>query len=208
MKLVYATTNPGKLGEVRELLGAHNIVAHSPQEFGVALEVAETGATLEENAILKAETYARKLPADCVVIGDDTGVEIKALGGEPGIRVRRWKGYKMTDAEIITYCLERMKSVPKDKRQAQFRTVFAVTSNRSTKIFSGTLDGEIVENPTPQLHPGFPFETLFYVPKWKIVIGEVYKLKPKDRELLQTHRHQAILSALPYLKNLLISDSH
>lgn len=205
MKLVYATTNPGKFSEVKKLFLAHKIVIHSPRQFGVEIDVEETGSTLEENAILKAESYLKEMPDDCVVIGDDTGVEIKALHGEPGIKVRRWKGYKMTDQEIIDYCLERMINVPEGERQAQFRTVFAVACyGLSTQLFSGTLDGEIVMSPVPQTHPGFPFETLFYVPQWKIVIGEVYKLNPEERVSLQTHRHQAVLKALPYLKSLLV----
>lgn len=204
MKIVYATTNPGKFEEVSKLFTVHELMIHTPKEFGVNLDVEETGSTLEENAILKAESYLSKLPDNFVVIGDDTGVEIKALNGEPGIKVRRWKGYQMTDQEIFDYCLLRMKGIPKGERQAQFRTVFAVASHgRPTKLFAGTLDGEIVNDPSPQIHPGFPFETLFYVPEWKVVIGEIYKLNPQARDLLATHRHKAVLKALPYLRSLL-----
>jgi XTP/dITP diphosphohydrolase len=203
MKVVYATTNPGKFTEVSKLFGEHKISIHSPQEIGKVIEVEESGKTLEENAILKAESYRDILSDDCIVLGDDTGVEIQALGGEPGIKVRRWKGYKMSDQEIIEYCLERMKDVPEGKRQAQFRTVIAVAMKGTvTKVFSGILEGEIVTNPAPQRHEGFPFESLFYATKWQRIIGDIYKLPAGERDNFRTHRHSAVLAALPYLHQL------
>lgn len=185
-KIIYATTNPGKFNEVSKLFAGHKITIHSPQEFGVAIDVEETGKTLEENAILKAEAYRDAIQAEVIMLGDDTGVEIDVLGGEPGIRVRRWKGYKMTDEEIITYCLERLKNVPVGKRGVQFRTVIAVAMiGQPTRTFSGIYRGTIRTKPLSLREPGFPFRSLF-------------------RSHHPTHRENAIKSALPYLATLMI----
>lgn len=212
MKLVYATTNSGKFQEVSKFLASRNIEIHAPSEFGVELDVDEIGSTLEENATLKAEVFLGALPSDSVVIGDDTGVEISALGGEPGIRVRRWAGESMTDQEIIDYCIKRMEGVPVGKRQAQFRTVLAVaTHGKETQTFDGILPGHIVTEPTPLEIEGFPFESLFYADEYQMMLGEIHQLTAKQRtnnkELVAnnilTHRERAIIKALSHLKQVI-----
>jgi XTP/dITP diphosphohydrolase len=183
--LVYATTNPGKFKEVSKFFQANNLQLHLPSEYGVDLDVNETGSTLEENATLKAEAYLAALPSNSIVIGDDTGVEIDALGGEPGIHTRRWKGYRMEDQEIIDYCLERMEGVPIGERGAQFRTVLAVAcQNREVKLFDGIFRVNIRQHPHPFRDRGFPFRPLIEVAH-------------------PTHRIHAIETALPYLRQLL-----
>lgn len=185
MKLVYATGNPGKFAEVAKLFFAHTLTLHSPAEYKVTLEVSETGNTLEENAILKAEAYRDALPEGCIVIGDDTGLEIDALGGEPGIHVRRWQGHRMTDEEIIAFCLKRMKDIPVGERGAQFRTVLAIANRgHPTNLFDGIYRGTISQSALPTRTPGFPFRSLF--------VGAH-----------PTHRVHAVEAALPYLKKLL-----
>jgi len=209
MKLIYATTNPGKFEEVQKLFSSHHLPLHSPQEFGVSLTIAETGSTLEENACLKAETYLHALPSDCVVLGDDTGVEIDALGGEPGIRVRRWIGKEMSDQEIIDYCIKRMNKVPLKKRQAQFRTVIAVAAlNKQTHTFSGVLSGHIVKTPTPLKIKGFPFESLFFADEYRLMLGDIHQLTIEEKisKSILTHRERAINAALPHL--LALSQSN
>lgn len=202
--IIYATTNPGKFGEVANLFREVGLEIHKPSDYGVELDVEETGSSLDENAVLKAETFRDALPADCIVIGDDTGVEIEALGGEPGIKVRRWKGYKMTDQEIIAYCIERMAAVPVGSRQAKFRTAIAVAMRETkTQVFDGTLEGEIVTEPVPQKHEGFPFESLLYLPQWQVIIADIYDLPAAKRAEFQTHRHKAILACLPYVRQLI-----
>lgn len=209
--IIYATSNPGKFEEVSRLFQANGLQIQAPTEYGVELKVEETGSTLEQNATLKAEAYLDKLPPDSVVIGDDTGVEIDSLGGEPGIRVRRWAGYKMSDQEIIDFCLKRMENVPKQARFAQFRTVIAVAANRqATQIFSGILPGHIVEKPTPLQIAGFPFESLFYADEYQLMLGDIHQLSLKEKlaKNLFTHRERAVISALPYLRQLLDQTSH
>lgn len=208
-RLLYATTNPGKVFEVRKILAAHGLGLLAPQDLGLSLDVDETGATLEENATLKARAYfdlARERGRDgaLVVLADDTGLEIDALGGEPGIHIRRWIGRKMTDQEIYDYTLERLASVPPGERGALFRTVIAVgTPAGSIELFEGRLRGEILVNPGPVQIAGFPFEALFYVPAWSRVLGEIYELPPAEKASFLTHRERAIRAALPRLRALL-----
>src|SRR3989339_608431 len=157
--IVYATTNPGKFTEVSKLFSGHGITIKSAADYNVDIDVDETGTTLEANAILKAVAYRDAIPNDVIIVSDDTGLEIDALGGEPGIKVRRWKGYRMSDDEIIAYTMERLKDVPEDKRNAQFRTVIAVAKKGlETKVFSGILPGLIVTEPHSYREEGLPFQ--------------------------------------------------
>ena len=207
MQLLYATTNPGKLMEVSKYLAPSRIELVSPIQVGVTIDVEETGHTLEENAALKASVYLKCLP-HMLVMADDTGIEIDALAGEPGIHVRRWqdKTTPMSDHAIIDYCLARLRGVPKPLRGAQFRTVIALgIPGGAVELFDGILRGEIVETPAPLKYPGFPFETLFYVPEWSKLLGDVHEL-PVEEKMHQgylTHRERAVQKALPRLQQLL-----
>ncbi|KKU62470.1 MAG: Non-canonical purine NTP pyrophosphatase, partial [Microgenomates group bacterium GW2011_GWD1_47_13] len=108
-----------------------------------------------------------------------------ALHGEPGIKVRRWKGYSMTDEEIISYTLERLHGVSSAQRGAQFRTVIAVSyKHHSTRTFSGIYRGVIRTQPLVTREAGFPFRSLF-------------------RGSHPTHRENAAKSVLPYLSTLM-----
>ncbi|NDJ76368.1 MAG: hypothetical protein GYB65_08915 [Chloroflexi bacterium] len=214
-QLLYATTNPGKVMEVRKVLAGEGLDVLSPADLGLTLDVAETGHTLEENATLKARAYLDAVDGEFVVIGDDTGVEIDALGGEPGIHVRRWDGSaRMTDEAIIAYCLDRLRGVPPEERGAQFRTAFAIgiTANGATAgsprpdaitLYDGTLRGTILEQPAELRIAGFPFESLFFVPEWGQLLGEVHQLPPAEKARYVTHRERALRTALPHIRALL-----
>lgn len=206
MTIVYATTNPGKFSEVQKLFAGHGIAIKSAADYQVDIDVPETGTTLEENAILKAEAYRDAIRGDVIVLGDDTGVEIDALGGEPGIKVRRWKGYKMTDDEIIAYTMERLKDVPENKRTAHFRTVIAVAKRGvATRTFSGILPGRIVIEPHTYREEGLPFQPLFFATEYNQMLYQIHTL-PMSKKLAKniiTHRERAVISALPYLLSLI-----
>ncbi|MFH2085418.1 MAG: non-canonical purine NTP pyrophosphatase [bacterium] len=204
-QIIYATTNPGKFSEVSKLFTGHGITIHAPSEFNIELDIEETDQTLEENAILKAETYSGAIQADVIVLGDDTGVEIDALGGEPGIHVRRWKGYKMDDEEIISYCLERMKDIKEGDRQAKFRTVIAVAKRGiPTKTFSGILPGRIVIKPHKFREEGLPFQPLFFSAEYKQMLYQIHTLSMKEKlaKNIITHRERAITAAIPHINSI------
>jgi len=207
MPLLYATTNPGKVMEVRKHLAPHGIELVSPAQIGLDIEVNETGSTLEENATLKAQAYLHHAPGR-VVMADDTGIEIDALGGEPGIHVRRWKDQQtpMSDEAIIDYCLQRMHGIPQGQRQAQFRTVIALGSPGSAiECFAGILCGDIRPSAAPLKYAGMPFETLFYISEWGKLLGDIHDLSPeaKSQHGYFTHRERALQNALPRLRELL-----
>jgi XTP/dITP diphosphohydrolase len=210
MPLLYATTNPGKVMEVRKHLAPHGIVLVSPPQIGLDIEVEETGLTLEENAALKAQAYLQHAPGR-VVMADDTGIEIDALGGEPGIHVRRWKDRQtpMSDTAIIDYCLQRMHGIPPGQRQAQFRTVIALgIPGGAIECFDGILRGNIMSSAAPLQYTGMPFETLFYISAWGKLLGDIHDLSPeaKSQHGYLTHRERAIQKALPRLRELLASN--
>lgn len=201
--IIYATTNPGKFKEVKKIFAHHGINITALSDHGINIDVEETGSTLEENARLKAEAYLSLLPPDSIVVGDDTGIEIASLGGEPGTKVRRWMGYKMEDEEIIDYCLERMRDVPPGSRQAKFRTVLAVAKQGSpTKYFEGELRGEILLKPLTQREPGMPFWPLFYLPELNQTLGQFHAKPIAFQAAYPTHRELAVLKLLPYLATL------
>lgn len=204
-KLLYATTNPGKLMELRATLAPEQIDVLSPADVGRVLDVEENGRTLEANASAKARAYMAALDGGYVVLGDDTGVEIDALGGEPGIHVRRWDGSpRMTDEAILALCLEKLRGVPSARRGAQFRTVFAVgVPGGDVALFDGTLRGVILEAPDPLRIEGFPFESIFYVPAWDMLLGKALLLPADERRAFVTHRIRALRRALPHLRALL-----
>lgn len=203
-RLVYATTNPGKMMEVRQIFRPLGLPVLSPAEVGLALDVPEPGATLEENAASKARAYMDQLNDSYVVLGDDTGVEIDALGGEPGIHVRRWTGERMTDEAIIEYCLARMAGVPPEARGAQFRTVFAIgVPGQPVTLFDGTLRGVILTEADPLRIEGFPFESIFHVPEWDMLLGRLYDLPGDEKARFLTHRERALQRALPHIRALL-----
>ena len=213
--LIYATGNYGKIKEIGRHFGFHGIPVSPLSDFvSVKLNPDETGATLGENAFIKATAYAEELVRNqslrgksFTVISDDTGVFIDGLGGEPGIRVRRWIGREMTDEEIIAFTLLRTQGLTGDQRNAKFRTVLCMigvdedgimTEHQTTE---GFLDGYILETAHPTRVVGFPFESLFYSTKYDMILGDLHRLPDeKKRAGMFNHREQAIELAVPIIK--------
>lgn len=199
-KLLIATTNPGKLAEIRRFLSDLPIQLVSLQDIGITESVEETGATFEENAILKASYYAKKsgLPA----LADDGGFEIDALGGEPGVRSHRWINptRESGDEELIAYAFERMKDVPEGKRGAQLRLVLALTlPDGSVHTVTDAARGVVPLAPSSERVPGFPYRSILYIPQ----IGKFYNhdlLTPEETEKYN-HRKRALDALKPILRN-------
>lgn len=213
--VIYATTNPGKIIEIRRHFGFYDIPVEGLRDFvPVDLKVDEAGVSLGENAILKSSAYAKELSKHedlhdkrFLIIADDTGVEIKGLNWEPGIKVRRWKGYKMGDEEIISYTLERLRGIKGGGRDATFRTVLSVSEvGEGGKIikpltFEGTLEGRIREHADATRIVGFPFESIFEVKEWNMLLGDLHRMSDeKKREGYYNHRERAIEKTIPYIK--------
>ncbi len=207
-QLLYTTGNAAKFAEVNHLANQLGFNLLSRRDVGLDLDPEETGQTLEENAALKVHAYQQFLPEDVYVIADDTGVEIDALGGEPGIYVRRWRerSRQMSDTEIIEYAIERLQGIPPARRGAQMRTVLALGHpSGEIELFDGVIRGVIVEQPTPQPIPGFPFASLLYVPEYQMMLGEMRQLSSQQQMQYPTQRGRALTKLLQRWREITVA---
>ena len=190
-KLLIATTNPGKLKEIKNALIDLPLKLLTLKNLQIIDEVIEDGQTFEENAIKKAWFYSQK--SGLITIADDGGLEIDALNGEPGVKSKRWADGQEnpTDERLIEYTLDRLKKIPKEKRGAQLRTVVALAFP-SGEIFTseGKIRGMIAEKPAEKWTRGYPYRALLYLPQIKKFYNEE-ELNKKERKKY-AHRVQAL----------------
>lgn len=163
MKLLIATKNPGKAREIKKFLG-DGFELVSLTDFSNAPDIEETGKIFEENAVLKAKTYFEWSGIPSVT--DDAGLEIDFLNGEPGVLSRRWPGHEATDQELIDMALDKLKGVPREKRTAHLRTVGAYFDGKNSLTETAAIDGYIVEEQTIKCEPGYPFRSIFWIPRF------------------------------------------
>jgi XTP/dITP diphosphohydrolase len=171
MKILIATTNPGKFSELRKFLSDLPYEYVSLSDIGISLNVEETGNTFDENAILKAKTYAdlSGLPA----IADDGGFEIDILHGEPGVKSHRWISgdAEDSDEDLIAYTLKRLEGIQESKRGAQLRLVLAFALPHGRVVSSeASIRGVVAETPSQSRTQGFPYRALLYLPE----LGKFY----------------------------------
>lgn len=193
-KVVLATGNQGKVREIATMLHGIDIDVVPQSQFNVP-EIEETGLTFVENAILKARNAAHLtgLPA----MADDSGLEVDALGGAPGIYSSRFAGPNAQDGTNIEKLLAMLEQAPEAKRQARFQCVmvFLAHANDPTPLIChGTWEGRILTS--PQGSRGFGYDPVFYVPTHACSAAE---LDPEVKNLL-SHRGQALrqlLASLP-----------
>ena len=186
--ILVATNNPGKLREFRHLFenvpDAHIV---SPNDIEVWREVAETGETFTENALLKARAFYEALPAEARsqgwwVLGDDSGLEVDAMGGGPGVHSNRWAGPNTTADSRNQMLLERLQGVPDEERTARFRCVIALIAPDGTEhIVDGAVEGRIAHDLLGS--GGFGYDPLFELPNGK----RMAQLTPDEKNLL-SHR--------------------
>ena len=198
-RLLIATGNTGKFRELSGALAGVGVVIVSLKDFPGIEPVEETGTTFEENAILKAETYGKltSLPT----IADDSGLEIDALAGEPGVKSRRWvhADRDSTDEELIAYTLKRLQGVPADKRTARLRAVVAFWDGTHTTTATAAIEGAILDQATDTIDPGYPFRSLLFLPRFQKLYRD---LTPQEHELIN-HRIAALRTLLPAIKKQL-----
>jgi len=152
--LVFATNNEHKLTEVRAILGSEFKIV-SLNELGCFEDISETAETLEGNALLKARFVDNKFGVDC--FSDDTGLEIEALDGAPGVRSARFAGEDKNPTANIQKVLKLLDGV--QNRKAQFRTVIALIFNKKEYIFEGKISGKIATEPRGAA--GFGYDPIF-----------------------------------------------
>ena len=169
-KLLIATTNQGKVREYKNLLKDVPFVLVSLTDEGITTVVEENGITFEENAGLKAKTFAAE--SRLLTLADDSGIEVDALGGEPGIMSARYAGDDATDAERTEYLLSKMKDVPEGKRTARFICVIAIAEpGGETEYFTGECEGTVPFEPAGEL--GFGYDPVLYIPELGKTLAEL-----------------------------------
>ena len=162
MKLVFASNNKQKLEEVRQIL-SDKVVVVSLKDIGFLQEIDEIGETLEANSALKAEEVWKWLINNCLssevdgVFADDTGLEIKALGGLPGVRTARWAGDEACDADNRQKALHELSGV--EERSARFRTVITLIKGGEMQQVEGIVDGKIALSEEGE--HGFGYDPVF-----------------------------------------------
>ncbi len=184
-KIVFATSNAGKMREIREILKDLNVEILSMKEAGIDVDIVEDGKTFEENALIKARTI-RDLTG-LIVLADDSGLEVDALNKEPGIYSARYMGedtpYDLKNANII----ERLSGLKGEERSARFVCVIAAAFPDGTEeTRRGTIEGQIAYAPAGE--NGFGYDPVFYVPEYKCTTAQL----PSEQKNEISHRGKAL----------------
>jgi len=193
MRLLIATNNVGKVHEYAELLAGSGFDLCRLAEVGLDNEVEETGETFTENACLKACAYGQS--SGLLTLADDSGLEVDALGGAPGVHSARYAGPGATDADRIRKLLAALDGVPWEKRTADFRCAIALSwPDGRLETFEGRCDGVIAFEPKGT--NGFGFDPVFYMPEHNCTMAEL----PMDIKNHISHRGRAAALVCERLK--------
>lgn len=187
-KLLAATRNRGKLAEVRELLAGLPYELVGADAFPDVPDVDESGSTFEENALIKARWFHER--TGLLTVADDSGLEVDALGGAPGVRSARYAG---SDAERIARLLQALDGVPEEKRGARFVCVVALVGPGIEKTFTGEVRGTI--RTTPAGSNGFGFDPVFEYPPW----GRTFAELTREEKSSVSHRGHAFRQLREFL---------
>jgi XTP/dITP diphosphohydrolase len=177
-----ATTNSGKISELTQALSSLGIETRGLEGFTTGEDI-ETGSTFEENALLKARYYHRH--SGLITIADDSGLEVSALGGEPGIRSARYAGPNATDSQRTELLLEEMKRREVKDRAARFVCAAAISWDKGERVFVGTVDGVILNEPRGKA--GFGYDPVFFYPPLRKTFAEL----GADQKWEVSHRGKA-----------------
>ena len=198
--MLIATHNRGKLRELAELLGDVPYELVSLGDLGIHHDVDETGSTFEDNATLKAETYCGL--AGILTLADDSGLEVDALGGEPGVRSARYAGPDATDAERVEFLLSKLEETDPGTWTARFRCVIAIAEpGRTTTLYSGSCEGRIVAEPRGE--NGFGYDPIFLFPEHWPDHGRT--CRPSERTSV-SHRAEAARKAASFAERSCIAN--
>jgi XTP/dITP diphosphohydrolase len=190
VKLLVATTNVGKVAEYQELLSGLPMQVAGLQDLGIGWDVAETGSTFEENALLKARAYAEA--SGVLTLSDDSGLCVDALGGAPGLYSARYA--RGDDRARIEKLLDALREVPLDQRGAKFVCVIALALPDGTAwTFEGECSGQIASQPSGA--NGFGYDPIFFMPEH----GRTMAALPDEVKNTISHRARAMAKAKEWL---------
>ncbi|MDD3107899.1 MAG: RdgB/HAM1 family non-canonical purine NTP pyrophosphatase [Alistipes sp.] len=188
MKIVFATHNPHKLEEVQAVLGSAFTLV-TPDQLGVTEEIPEDQTTLEGNALQKARYLYRRCGTDC--FADDTGLEVEALNGAPGVYSARYAGPEKRSADNIALLLERLHG--KANRKARFRTVIALIFHGEEYLFEGKVEGQIID--VLQGSSGFGYDPVFVPDGYTTTFAQM----SADQKNAISHRGRAVAALVAFL---------
>jgi XTP/dITP diphosphohydrolase len=185
MKLIFATGNENKMREIREILAGRGYEILSMKEAGIDVDVVEDGKTFAENALIKARAISKI--AGELVLADDSGLEIDALGGEPGIYSARYMGHETSYTEKNNNLISRLEGVPDEKRTARFVCAMAaVFPDGREETVVGTMEGRIGYEIAGE--NGFGYDPRFYLPEYGKTSAEI---SPEEKNAI-SHRGKAL----------------
>jgi len=195
MKIILATQNQGKIRELQELLVDEDIEVLSLEEIEGWEDVEENGETFAENAGLKARAAVKK--TGLIALADDSGLEVDALNGAPGVYSARFAGEPKNDERNNDKLLQVLETIAEDKRQARFRCALVVATPAGEEYLTeGTVEGQILRERRGT--EGFGYDPLFFVPEYARTMAEL-TLAEKNK---LSHRAQALRKAIPILRDL------
>jgi XTP/dITP diphosphohydrolase len=190
MKLVFATNNKNKIIEVQQML-PKTIEIISLESIGCFEEIPETGDTIEENAIMKANYVTRNYGYDC--FADDTGLEVEVLNGAPGVYSARYAGEQRNSDDNMNKLLDAISL--ETNRKAQFKTVFALNLNGKQHLFTGIASGEITLEKSG--NQGFGYDPIFKPEGYDVTFAQ---LSLEEKGAI-SHRGKATKQLIAFLKN-------
>ena len=192
LRVLIATHNEGKKREYAELLADTGAELVSLADVGIEQSIPEEGETYAENAVLKARGYAAL--SGMLTLADDSGIEVDALGGGPGVHTARYAGEGASDADRNALLLRSVAGVPEEARTARFRCVIALAwPSGRTEVVQGVVEGRIA--PEPRGEHGFGYDPIFYVPAYGRTMAEL----PEEVKNRISHRARAAAAAAQVL---------
>ena len=201
MNLIIATSNKHKLREFKELLQEFPFTILSLADFPHLPPIVEDGKTFYENALKKATTVAQLTGK--LTVADDSGIEVEALGGKPGIISARFAGKGASDDENNAKLLKDIKGVPPDKRDACFKCVLVIApAEGKTAFVEGECKGTIIHEPRGE--HGFGYDPLFLVPEYNKTFSEI---TPEEKNKI-SHRSRALRKLLEILPQYLQNEAN
>jgi XTP/dITP diphosphohydrolase len=196
LQLIVATKNPGKAREIADILSHLPLEVLYLQDFPQIPDIVEDGETFRDNACKKAETVLRHTGG--IVLADDSGLEVDALGGEPGVHSARYAGEEASDSANNAKLLQNLAGVPAHKRTARFCCAIAIAApGQETSIVEGYCRGIIAGGPRGD--GGFGYDPLFLVPAYDKTFAEL----PPDVKNEISHRSRAMARAVMLLEKFL-----
>jgi len=197
-RILLATANPHKVEEIKALLEAARIRAQvlSLLDFPHLQLPEETGDTMEENAVAKATAAADA--TGIIAVADDSGLEVEALGGAPGVHSKRFAGESATDPVRYEKLLSLMKDVPEEKRRARFRCCIAIAvPGQEPQVVEGICQGKIAFSPAGE--HGFGYDPVFLPEGLSCTMAQL----PMEEKNSISHRSRALATALPVIRRVL-----